>query len=67
MARDFTSAQLKARNETFHLLSIAQRIASDAGLVAYADEIDSTLRGMKYDSELMAKRHIKISLSNDPR
>ena len=47
--------QVKARNEAFQLLSIAHRILSDAGLVAYADEVGPICAGMQADARMLAK------------
>ncbi len=50
--------QMKARNEAFHLLSIAQRILRDAGLVAYADETQAIVAGMQFDARTLQAQEI---------
>jgi multidrug resistance efflux pump len=53
-----TSKQLKARNEAFQLLSIAQRILGDAALTAYAEDVASIRAGMEMDARMTAKTEL---------
>jgi len=57
-----TNKQLKARNEAFQLLSIAQRILGDAGLTAYAEEVESIRAGMEMDARMTAKTELRRRL-----
>jgi hypothetical protein len=49
-----TPTQLKARNEAFQLLSIAQRILGEAGLTAYSEEVASIRAGMEMDARMIS-------------
>lgn len=57
-----TKEQLKARNEAFQLLSIAQRILSDSGLTAYAEEIASVRAGIEMDARMIANQELNRHL-----
>lgn len=60
--RNFNREQLKARNEAFQLLSIAQRIVGEVGLTAYAEEIASIRAGMEMDNRLVNNRELNQRL-----
>ena len=54
-----TPTQNQARNDAHHLLKIAQRILDDAGLIAYAAEVQAVMNGMRQDAETLASQELK--------
>lgn len=53
-----TPNQRKARNEAFQLLTIAQRILDDAGLIAYAAEVQHVCNGMSQDNRMLNEQEM---------
>ena len=57
-----TEKQLVARNEAFQLLSIAQRILDEAGLIAYAADVETIVRGMSVDADMLRRQELNRRL-----